>query len=394
MKTIKRMKFKVASLLLGIGLAVLGPAAHTARAQYLYPSGNIAVSQQFGLTQTDVFSIDTNGTLNVDWVSGGGAWHGPQLIGPPIFILGGSLAVSQQFGLTQTDVFSIDQDGQLEVFWVAGGGAWQGPMKIGPSGLFLPGAQVVASRQFGLNQTDVFAVDKNGQLEVFWVGTGAWQGPQKIGAPVAGVGSYCYLAAGRQVGLNQTDVFLVDEYGRLEEFWVSGGGAWQGPKQIGATGLADPQFTSISVSQQIGLNQTDVFLVDNTGQLDVFYATGGGAWQGPQKIGVAGLFKHVSTFVAASQQFGLNQTDVFAIDANDQLDVFWVDGGGPWGGPLKIGSTGLAQEAGDHVAVSQQFGLNQTDVFMIDEWENLLVFWVDNGGAWNGPLVIQPGYGI
>jgi hypothetical protein len=207
------------------------------------------------------------------------------------------------------------------------------------------------------------------------------------------VGSYCYLAAGRQVGLNQTDVFLVDEYGRLDVFWVDGGGAWQGPKQIGATGLAEAQFTPISVSQQIGLNQTDIFLTDNTGQLDVFWVNGGGTWQGPQKIGVPGLFSH-SNSVAASQQFGLNQTDVFAVDANDQLDVFWVDGGGPWGGPLKIGPDGLANGPDGHIAASQQFGLNQTDVFMIDQWENLDVFWVDGAGGWNGPLVIQPGPGI
>jgi hypothetical protein len=372
------------------GLMIACMAAATAHAQYLYPGGNIAASQQFGLNQTDVFSFDVYGTLNVDWVDGGGSWHGPELIGPPIFVGGGFIAASQQFGLTQTDVFGVDENGQLEVFWAGGGGAWQGPEKIGPSGLFLPGAQVVASQQFGLNQTDVFAADKNGQLEVFWAGGGgAWQGPQKIGAPVFESGSYGFLAVGRQVGLNQTDVFLVDETGQLDEFWVNGGGAWQGPKKIGPVRLAEAQFTPISVSQQVGLNQTDIFLIDNTGQLDVFYAVGGGAWEGPVKIGVSGLFVSDS-HVAASQQFGLNQTDVFAVDANGQFDVFWVDGGGSWGGPQDIGSMGLANA----MAVSRQIGLNQTDVFMIDQWENLNAFWVDGGGAWKGPLVIQSGPGI
>ena len=387
------MKLRVATLLLGIGWAILGPAAHLADAQALNPYGDVAVSQQFGLNQTDVFTIDYNNKLAVFWVDGGGAWRGGLEVGPPILMGGMSLAASRQFGLNQTDVFTIDENGQLEVYWV-GTGAWQGPEKIGPSGLFLPGAPLVASQQFGLNQTDVFAVDKNGQLEVFWVGGGgAWQGPQKIGAPVAEAGSYCFLAAGQQIGLNQTDVFVVDQYGRLDVFSVQGGGAWQGPKQIGATGLAEAQFCQIAVSQQIGLNQTDIFLVDRTGQMNVFWVEGGGAWGGPVKIGAPGLFQS-SSFVAASQQFGLNQTDVFAIDSNDQLDVFWVDGGGAWGGPVKIGSAGLPSTPGGEFAVSQQIGLNQTDVFMIDYWDNLDAFWVDGGGAWNGPLVIDAGPGI
>ncbi|WP_027282978.1 hypothetical protein, partial [Roseomonas gilardii] len=40
--------------------------------------------------------------------------------------------------------------------------------------------------------------------------------------------------------------------------------------------------------------------------------------------------------VAASQQFGLNQTDVFLVDGQGNLNVFWVGGGGAWNGPGKI----------------------------------------------------------
>ncbi len=94
------------------------------------------------------------------------------------------------------------------------------------------------------------------------------------------------------------------------------------------------------------------------------------------------------SFIAASQQFGLNQTDVFGIDSNNQLDVFWVDNGGSWGGPEAIGPAGLAYAPGSDFAVSQQVGLNQTDVFEIDVNGNLDLFWVDNAGAWNGPLVV------
>ena len=64
------------------------------------------------------------------------------------------------------------------------------------------------------------------------------------------------------------------------------------------------------------------------------------------------------------------------------------------GGAEAIGPAGLAETTTSNFAVSQQVGLNQTDVFMIDQWENLDLFWVDGGGAWNGPLVIQPGPGF
>jgi hypothetical protein len=276
-------KLKVTLLLLGLGLAILGPAAQLTHAQYLPQSGAIAVSPQIGLNQTDLFTVDENNRLAVFWADGGGAWQGGQEIGPPILVTGGGLAASQQFGLNQTDVFAVDNTGQLEVYWVDGGGAWQGPQKIGPP-ILVAGGNVAVSRQFGLNQTDVFAIDKSGQLDVFWVGGGgSWQGPQEIGA-VFEPGTDGYIAAGQQFGLSQTDVFVVDEHGRLMVWSVNGGGAWQGPKQIGPTGLAMPQYTPITVSQQIGLNQTDLFLVDNTGQLDVFWVDGGGAWNGPQIV--------------------------------------------------------------------------------------------------------------
>ena len=83
--------------------------------------------------------------------------------------------------MSQTDVFVVDKRGNLQVMWVVNAGAWGGPGQIGPAGLFNPGTHLAASQQFGLNQTDVFAVDKNGTLQVVWVfNAGAWGGPGPI----------------------------------------------------------------------------------------------------------------------------------------------------------------------------------------------------------------------
>ena len=98
------------------------------------------------------------------------------------FTAGGGIAASEQFAFNQTDVFSVDQNGQLNVSWVDNAGEWQGPMALGPTGVANPGSPLAASRQFGLNQTDVFLVNKSGQLVVYWVdNAGGWSGPGGIG---------------------------------------------------------------------------------------------------------------------------------------------------------------------------------------------------------------------
>ena len=92
--------------------------------------------------------------------------------------------MSQQFGCdNQTDVFLIDQQGTLQVLWVNGAGAWGGPKAISNGGVAFSGAPVVASQQFGANnQTNVFFFDHNGQLNIFWVqNAGAWNGPVLVG---------------------------------------------------------------------------------------------------------------------------------------------------------------------------------------------------------------------
>jgi hypothetical protein len=120
--------------------------------------------------------VDKNGTLQVMWVDNAGAWQGPGAIGTKgLFTPGARIAASQQFGLSQTDVFIVDKNGTLQVMWVDNAGAWQGPGAIAPAGIFPAGAPVAASQQFGLSQTDVFVVDKTGTVNVMWVvNAGVW----------------------------------------------------------------------------------------------------------------------------------------------------------------------------------------------------------------------------
>jgi hypothetical protein len=362
------------------------------------PGGPLAVSRQVSLNQTNVYGIDRTGQPVVFYVDDAGHWSSTAGIGPTgLAIRGAGLAASQQFGaLNQTDLFLVSQNGQLNVFWVEGAGAWNGPVAIGSGGNFPSGAALAASQQFGApNQTDVFLFDSSGQLNVFWVqSAGSWGGPVKVGdqgiAPAGG-----FLAASRQYGApDQTDVLFFDNNGQLNVFWVQGTGNWGGPVKIGAKNTA-PAGAALAVSQQFGApNQTDVYFIDHSGQLNVFWVQGTGDWGGPVAISATNIAPPGGG-VAACRQFGAtNQTDALLIDNNGQLNVFWVQNTGNWNGPAKIGPTKTAAP-GAAIVASQQFGIsNQTDVFVMNQngthapgWP--VVFWVDSAGQWNGPKALQ-----
>ena len=198
----------------------------------------------------------------------------------------------------------------------------------------------------------------------------------------------------QQFGIaNQTDVFVVANNGQLAVFYVEGSGKWQGPQTISAANFA-PQGAVIATSQQFGIdNQTDVFLVGSNGQLVVFYINGRGSWQGPHAISAVN-FAPPGAPVAAGQRLGVsNQTDVFVVDKTGQLSVFSVTGNGAWTGPQKIGPAGFASP-GAALAASPQFGATgQTDVFLVNQtgtnapgWP--VVCWSNNGAGWNGPKAL------
>jgi len=364
--------------------------------------GGISASQQFGYNQTDVFAVSGNNQLNVITALGDGHWQGPITIGPALtFSEGSTPAVCQRSGFNHTEVFLIDGQGALNVLWVEDQGQWQGPQRISAVGFnstTIPNGLVsapAASPRFGAaNQTDVFAVDSSGQLHVFSiVGNGSWSAGEKIGPP-----SFFYSpkpAVSQRFGVSgQTDVFVVDQTGQLNVFSATGAGPWSGPEKIGPAGVF-PQDCSVAVSQQIGIaDQTDVFLIDKNGQLNVFWANGNGAWQGPQKIGPSQILP-AGGCLAASPQFGSpNQTDVFVVDNAGQLNVFSVVGEGQWQGPLKIGTT-AEFPGGSPIAVSQQFGLsNQTNLFLVDNDGDLVTFTLDSPGAWEGPTLLNQPAGV
>jgi hypothetical protein len=232
------------------------------------------------------FSIDKTGALTETITTPDGPCCSitTAISQPGRFTAGAYILACQQSGLTQTDVFAIDKTGSLTVAWrPTGGGSWTGPIAISPAARFMPGAPLAASQQFGLPQTDVFGVDTTGALTVSWVdGGGAWQGPARI-SPQGEFPAETSLAASQQVPLNQTDVFAVGNGGQLMVSWVDGAGAWQGPSPISPAKFALPG-AEVCANAQSQQNQTNVCVTDRNGKLNHFWVVGAGAWNGPSLV--------------------------------------------------------------------------------------------------------------
>ncbi len=366
----------------------------TTRTPKFRPGGAFAVSRRFDANETALFAISITGQWVMFSVDGAGHWkqspgYGPIGLAHPH----SAIAVSKRFGVNdQTGVFLVDQYGQFQAFWLDAKGV-TGPVPVGAKS-FGKLAALAASQQFGADQTDVFLFDRKGQLNVFWShGAGSVNGPVKIGPP-SFAPSGAQLAASQRFGVNQTDVFVVDKTGALSNYRVVGTENWKAPAKISQANFAHPG-AHIAAGQRAGKpKQLDVFLVDRNGQLNVFSNILGTArWDGPLPVGRKGL-ANPSAPVAVSQRFGLVQTDVFVVDKNGALNVVSVDGAGAWSEAKPIGPPRLAP-SGAFVAASQQFGIsNQTDVFLINQtgtnapgWP--VVFRVDAPrNSWVGPKAL------
>lgn len=363
----------------------------TIKAPAFRPGGPFAVSRRFGTGRTDLFAVSVSGQLETFSVNGASRWarsgaHGPIDMAQP----GAAIAATERFGTdNQTGVFLIAQNGQLQAFWVSPNGV-DGPIPVGVKDLAPPGTPLAAARQLGArDQTDVFLFDKTGQLNVFWTfAAGSFGGPHNIG-PAGFAPHRAHLTAWQRPGTKQTEVFAVDKSGALSRFWVDGGGRWNGPEKISASDFARPGG-NVAVAQRADkTDQTDVFVVDKHGQLERFSRETDGSWSGPVPVGPKG-FADWGAPIAVSQLSGGSRAGVFVVDKKGRLIAFLSGGTGDWSQPEQIGQPGAAPSAA-HVLVSPQFGVpNQTDVFVVNHtgiggagWP--AVTWVDDKSAWTGP---------
>jgi hypothetical protein len=352
------------------------------------PGGPVAATYVNNANETQVFAIGLDGQLYAFSIENG---EGPTPIGQAGATVGTGIAVSEQFGaggFGVYDLFVVGVNNQLQVYSNDIYGDWSGPVGISPEGVVALGSGLAACQQFGVpDQTDVFVVDITGTLVVYWKkgNKPGWKGPHAISAP-----NFAPTGAPIAVCLRnstQTDVFVIDSAGRLNVASVVGAGvAWSGPSAISAAIF--PPGANLAASQQFGLNnQTDVFVVDNGGRINVFWAEGVGEWSGPNEIGAAGLAKPGAPLIAMEQLGSDNQIDLLCAGNDGQIHLFCTKNGSAWEPPSPPLSATLTPPRsvppGAFLATAAQSSVpNRTDIFFINNAAQPIMLWVVNEGGW------------
>jgi hypothetical protein len=367
--------------------------------------------QTFGWTDEVANTWYSSPTVNSDgWIT--------QNFGVSLYDGGAFLAVVDDAATSgQTDLFAVNTAGQLTWFNTENAQAWMCYPPISPPDFAAPsGAPLAVSQQFGTSpsQTDVFVADANGVINLFYTqGFNNWNSMQLTGTVAPGAP----LAASQRFGVaGQTDVYAVNVEGQIVCYSLVNNGPWSGAAAVSqaSTGFLAPQGAFLAVSQQFGANnQTDVFVVDSTGALNMFSINGAGTdWAGPNPI-TGSNFAPPGAFVVASPQYGVAnliqsrrdpgaaggttpappRTDVFVVDHNGALHVFWIDEAGIWNDQIispAPPSEEAAAPAGAPLAVSQQILLpiaglpkiDRTDVFTFDPSGNPGVYSADGDKPW------------
>jgi hypothetical protein len=415
------------------------------------PGGPIAMGNQGSLDQLTALAIDKQGTMQVLWVRDTGAWQGPIAIGPQTkFSVGGFVAVANQGSLNHLTALSVDANGTIQVLWVDGSGAWQGPVPIANStGKFPAGAPIAMANQGSLNQVTALVVDRNGTVNVLWVNHGGeWQGPVPITSTSGLASPGGSIAVANQGSLKQLTAVFVDHTGTVQVLWVVGSGNWQGPVQISTSGFTSA-LAPVSIANQGSMDQITALVADNNHAVNAFWVIGSGNWQGPAPLRVQGRlhsrqagfgyqqivftpggdlppyrdqldaltvddggtlfilfvngtepwhnpvpltgsnFAPPGASIAAANQGSPSNLTALIVSDKGAVNVLWVRGTGNWQGPIEISSKGFAH-AGAPIAVGNQGSLDQLTALVIDNHGTMQVFWVRDAGAWQGPIAIGP----
>jgi hypothetical protein len=198
------------------------------------------------------------------------------------------------------------------------------------------------------------------------------------------------IATGPQGPITQLDVVLVDDRGTLNVLWAVGSGAWQGPAALTAAEFAVPGAV-VAMDRQGPGTQLDALVVDATGALEVLWAPADGPWQGPVAL-THTKFAHPRAVIALGHQGPGTQLDALLVDANGALNVLWAVDGQPWQGPVAISPPWFAPP-GARVTLASQGPGTQLDTLVVDNRGALNVLWAVGGGNWQGPVAItQPGF--
>ena len=213
--------------------------------------------------------------------------------GAPVAIDTRIAAADNQGG--PTNVFVVDNHGAMWVFETEDDGVtWSGSKMPSPKNIsYPPGAHIATGFQAGTRhhvfgqtdelgycQLDVFAIDRNGVMHMWWESQGSgWteQGMSSFGsfppgAPIA-TGMQAFEIDTVPVGA-QLDVFAVDTGGTLRRAWNYKSGSWSFDALPGGTPFPPGAFLATnyqSIDENGAPHQLDVFAVGLDGRIAVYW---------------------------------------------------------------------------------------------------------------------------
>jgi hypothetical protein len=360
-----------------------------ARTPKFRPGGPLALAPRLGADALGLFAISVEGKLGGYALAANG--RGRELsLGPRNMALPGSAVTTiRQVGpKDRPGVVTVDQEGQIVEFSFDRDGGISGPAPAGPKAITHGGMPLAASRQFGTDQTDLFLVDEKGQLKVLWRRDGGqWSGPTNIG-PEQFTGKFAHLAAGRLGKGDQTGVFVVDKQGALTVFRAEKNGAWMGPQTIGEEGFA-PTGAPITVFE--GEERTFLFLVDRHGQAHMAVAESDGTFAAPKPVGPKDIAA-AGAPLAVVRRARAPQFVLFLVDKKGILTLIAVDRDGQADKSKPLGPVAPNGRAKFIAAARPSGDRDAIDVYAIADGGphdgEAIRFRSDDGEVWGGPELV------
>jgi hypothetical protein len=354
------------------------------------PGGPLALAPPPGADALGLFAISVEGKVGGYAFGANGrgrelAGAGPRDVASP----GSTVAALPPGGPKDSaGVVAVDQEGRIVAFAFDRNGALSGPAEVGPKAITGRGTPLAASRQFGAAQTDVFVADNKGQIKVIWhKDGGAWSGPANIG-PEDFTAKFAQLAAGRLGKGDRTGVFVVDKQGALAVFRAEKNRPWTGPQTVGDQDFA-PAGAPIALLE--GQDRTFLFLVDRHGQPHMAVAESDGTVGALKPIGPKDIANGGAPLAVVSRARA-PQLALFLVDKKGVLTLIAVDRNGQADKPKPLGPIALPGNRKFIVAARPSADRDAIDVYAIGDGGphdgEAIRFRSDDGEAWHGPELV------
>jgi len=384
--------------------------------QYLATSAEVEGGPLSSWFQVDVFAVGLDGTPWKFWEFNDGAWMNGVIRSLGIVPASACMVTSSVLREVQMCTPSVTENG-VAIFNQDFDGHWD-PIVVRIDSSIRPRSFIAP---FFNRIKAIVAVDGAGTLQLFWddaeqvTPTGPMTGVPLSspgfappGAPVA----VDIRVRGLSDGVNQggeLSVFVIDNHGALWTFTMSDDETWSGtpmpnpngvvlsPGAFVATGRQVAMQTVGLGEQSLGYCQLDVFVVDDGGNLQIWWESQGSEWhQDPMPDG--GGLPPGAAIATGLQVFELpwkntpigNQLDVFVVDVSGRLARWWVYRSGSWSRDLLPGDIPLLP--GSHLVTANQkidddALFYQLDVFAVGLDGRIAVFWQTQGFDWTWQIV-------